>query len=185
MARVSDVAARVRGSGRARAGLVLACLGVLVASVAMLVLRDDAVTVDRADVQERVARAVEDRTGLRDLRTTCPVDLPLRVGHEVTCRVEVGDGSILRVEVRQVDDRPRLEVTLVDAVLDRDAVAREAAEMLARRFGGRFDVGCGPAGPVMVASGGSISCTVTSGEEVGGLVVSVDPDGRLIFEVTT
>lgn len=160
------------------------CGAVVVAGLAFLALRSEVRTIDRAETEQRVAAIVEAETGLSDPDVVCPVDLPRVEGHEVTCRTE-GDGGVLRVRVRQVDRQANLEVTLMDAVLDRETVARDAEKLLARRFDQPFEVDCGPSGPVVLPAAGTISCTVISGDDIGSLQVSTDQSGNLAYEVTS
>lgn len=180
-----SLVARVRGSRRARVAIVVLCLAVVGASVAFLWLRTGPTSIDRAATERAVVDAVEAHTGEGNLDASCPVHLPKETGHQVTCRVEVADGEVLRVAVRQSDDRANLEVTFTDLLVERVQVATDAEAMLADEYEEAFEVRCGPRGWVVLSGDRTLSCTVVSGSDVGGLEVSVDDAGEPVYRVTT
>ncbi|HEX2575829.1 MAG TPA: DUF4333 domain-containing protein [Aquihabitans sp.] len=142
-------------------------------------------TLDRAGTERAVERVVGGRIGPDVDRVRCPQEIPRGRGRRFSCRAvladEVGD---VRLRVRQADDDGRLEVELLDAVVDRRDVADDLRRTLVSTYLREFTVDCGDPGPRVVAPGTTFTCDAAdpAGEREVEVTVT-DAAGTLSYDV--
>lgn len=152
-------------------------------------------SLDTGATEKAVARAVQPRLDLGlgaddgsevvidEVR--CPSPIPRDDGETVTCRVVLADeqGSV-RVRVTPRGDGDRVDVDLVDTVVDPARVGRQLHEALVAEYARSFTVDCGAADLVVAAPGTTISCTAT--DDAGRRKVTatvIDATGTLSFDL--
>jgi hypothetical protein len=141
-------------------------------------------TLDQPATESAVGRVVADRLGTVVRNTACPSTIPRGKNEVVKCSVTLSPKlGIVRVSVRQVDDEGRLDVVLLDAVIDNAEVTRTLKTQLKASFSRSFQADCGT-GRRVVAPGGSFRCRA---RDRGGrrvvLVTVKDAAGTLAFRI--
>lgn len=146
---------------------------------------DDGVILDRAATEDAVAEVVADGLAVDVDDVVCPDEIERTAGAATACRgVLADDVGDVRLEVRQTDDEGTLDVEVLDAVVDRAAVARQLDDELTSTYERDFTVDCGGGGLAVVAPDSSFVCDATDAEGARDVTVTVtDPAGTLRFEV--
>ena len=160
--------------------LVLAVGAVSVAGCA----KAKAKTLDVPATQSAVGGVVADRVGVAAGATSCPGEIPQGKGTVSACTVTLAKGvGVVRVQVRQVDDDAKLDVRLLDAVIDRAKVAADLRSRLKASFKRSFQVDCGT-GKRVVKPGGRFKCAARDKNGRRAVLVTVrDAAGTLTFAV--
>lgn len=114
-------------------------------------------TLDRTATQAAVGRVVGARVHASATKTSCPGELMRGRGRSVDCRVTLRAVGTVRVRVRQVDDDAKLDVTLLDAVLDRALVTVDLKKHLHATFDRSFQADCGT-GRFVAPPGKTLRC---------------------------
>jgi hypothetical protein len=145
----------VRSAPVARA-VALVGLGLLAALAAC---SQDPAQLDQSATQSAVAKVVAARVDPPVASVVCPGTLRRGKGIRASCRATLrGAKDPLRLTVRQVDDQGRLDVVLLDAVIDRGTVAEDLRRTLIDKLRRSFIVDCGAAGPRVVRPGTTFAC---------------------------
>ncbi len=169
--------------------MIRRCAAVALGAVAVLgACTDAADSLDTAATERAVERAVEPRLGTEVDEVRCPSPIP-RGGEPVTCRVVLagtgtGTGATARVRVTARQDGDRVDVELVDAVVDPAQVGRELHQALVAEYARSFTVDCGDGEVVVAAPGATIPCTAA--DDAGRRKVTatvVDTAGTLSFDL--
>lgn len=171
-----------RRSGRALARALGAALVVLGASACS----EEATTLDRSATERAVERVLGGRVDADVADVRCPAEIERGVGRRFRCEASLDDDDAgrLRLRVRQVDDDGALAIELLDAVVDPQDVATDLTRSLVEELGRSFTVDCGAAGPLVVAPGHVLTCSVADATSEREVAVTVtDAAGTLAYDV--
>lgn len=176
-------------SGAGRGGRRRRTMGALVMAAALIATvagcSQSEATLDRAATERAVAKVIGGRIGPRVARVRCPDDIARKKGAVVTCRaVLAGDLGDVRLQVTQTDDDADLAVDLLDAVLERDAVAEDLRRSLVKEYRRTFTVECDTAEVTVIASEGTFTCTAEDATTRRTVTVIVtDASGTLSYDI--
>lgn len=161
-----------RRAGRRLAAAALAVTLVLGAATGCG--RDDGPShLDTAATEQAVEKAVDRRLETDVTRVRCPDEIVRGAGRRVACQAILAKGQgQVRLRVRQSGTDTELDIELLDAVIDRKAVADDLRRQLVDRFHRRFTVDCGSARVDVVAPRSTFTCKAE------------DPAGRRTVTVT-
>lgn len=171
--------ASARASGPTVLAVVLAAMGVAAGCA------EDADALDRAATERAVERVIGGRIDPVVDRVRCPAEIERGEGERVTCRALLADGGQeVRLRVSQVDEDGRLDVALLDAVLDPADVATDLRRTLVSSFRREFEVDCGDGGPLVAAPDDTFTCTARDPDGEREVTVTVtDAAGTLAYDV--
>ncbi len=159
--------------------------GVLALIVAVGACTQGAKSLDRAATERAVLAALADRVVPVPSEVDCPANIDRGADEVVTCQALLPDQlGTVRVEVRQRDGGDGLNVSLIDAVIDRAAVAESLHGELVEAYGRSFTVTCGEAGPEVMAPGDRFDCEAS--DEQGSRTVRAevaDSAGTITFDL--
>jgi hypothetical protein len=178
---------RPRGEVRGRWAAGLAGLAVVGLAVATVVgsCAAEAEVLDQSATQAAVAKVVAARVEPPVVAVVCPGKIRRGAGRRSSCRATLkGVAAPLRLRVRQVDGEGRLDVVLLDAVIDRGDVAEDLRRTLIDRLKRSFIVDCGPAGARVVRPGATFSCKARDAAGRRSVDVTVaDAAGTLRYDI--
>ena len=163
------------------AGLVLAVALVIGLATAC---SKAASTLDGPATEAAVGGVVADRAHTAVDRTTCPSSIRRGKGTTVSCTVRLARkaGSV-RVRVRQVDDAAKLDVVLLDAIIDNTKVTTDLERHLKASFSRSFQADCGK-GVRVVKPGESFRCQARDKAGRRAVLVRVkDAAGTVAYQV--
>ncbi|MCU1499727.1 MAG: hypothetical protein JWM47_3680 [Acidimicrobiales bacterium] len=144
-------------------------------------------TLDTSATERAIEKVIGGRIepDVREVR--CPDDIDRGEGRRFTCRAVLAGGhGEVRLRVRQTERDTNLDVDLLDAVIDRTAVADDLRRMLVKTFLRRFTVDCGDAEVDVAAPDSTFTCQA---EDPAGsrkvTVTVVDAAGTLTYDIAT
>lgn len=142
-------------------------------------------TLDTPATERAIDRAIGGRieTDVREVR--CPEEIERGAGRRFTCRAVLAGGQgQVRLRVRQQPRGTDLDVDLLDAVLDRTAVADDLRRQLVKVFLRRFTVDCGDDKVDVVAPKSTFTCRAEDPNGARTVTVTVvDAAGTVSYDV--
>lgn len=104
----------------------------------------------------------------------CPTDVERGVGKVFSCQavLDGGNGEV-RLRVRQTDDQGKLDVELLDAVVDHTKVATDLHRTLVKQFHREFSVDCGTDTIVVTKPKATFTCTAKDSAATRTVTVTV------------
>ena len=140
-------------------------------------------SMDEADVERQLSRALEDNTGTKPDKVDCPGDLEGEKDATMKCAIKEDGGEIgVTVTVTEVDgsdlrfrwevDQTATEASPPGATVDEIALEKRVATLLEQQVGQKPDnIDC--PGDLTGKVGETMECTLTAGADQLGVTVTV------------
>ncbi|QXC63251.1 DUF4333 domain-containing protein [Aquihabitans sp. G128] len=144
-----------------------------------------ATTLDTDGTERAIDKVIGSRIEPDVKEVRCPADIARGKGRSFSCRALLeGTGGEVRLRVRQVDADGTLDVDLLDAVVDRKAVATDLRRQLVKRFLRTFTVDCGTEAISVVAPGSTFTCSAKDPAGKRTITVTVtDAAGTVSYDI--
>ncbi|CAN5669348.1 hypothetical protein BH10ACT1_BH10ACT1_22030 [soil metagenome] len=142
-------------------------------------------TLDTTATERAIDKVIGSRIepAVREVR--CPSEIARGPGKRFGCRAVLEDGDEVRLSVRQIGDHDRLDVALLDAVIDRPAVAVDLRRMLVTTFERAFTVDCGDDVAVVARPRSTFTCSAKDPAGKRTVTVTVvDASGTVTYDVS-
>jgi hypothetical protein len=140
-------------------------------------------TLAAASAGHQISTHLATQYGIPAPAVACPSGVRLVPGRTFTCSTLI-DGQTLLVHGTLTDASGHFDVTLGQAVLPTTKAASTLASQITAQYKEPASVDCGPRAVLVVAPGGSFTCTGTVGGQPKSVVVTVEnSNGKVNYSV--